>query len=202
MTALGLAVMSGWELGMDELLAAGADPELRYFRTGETPLNLAVLTKNESCIARLLDAGANPDAANYWGVTPRVRSSHLGLSTPFDRIPAGEVRLPPPRIQDAEHLADHHHPIFKIPKRAERESLEIGQAVDLYVYGPRSEAKQDTVKVRINARTGQDAEVRYCANLETPVERTHLGQGTTVVEFGPEHIASVYVPRPRRKKAE
>ena len=38
MTALHLAVSSGWLEGIEELLRAGADTELRYFRTGETPL--------------------------------------------------------------------------------------------------------------------------------------------------------------------
>jgi len=42
--------------------------------------------------------------------------------------------------------------------------------------------------------------VRYTAVVETPIERTHLAAGTTVVEFGPENIASVYVPRPVEKK--
>jgi Ankyrin repeat len=200
MTGLSLAVMSSWELGVDELLRAGADTELRYFRTGETPLSMAVQEKNESCIAKLLEAGANPDAANYWGITPRAKLSYVGLPSLFDGARVGEVQIPPPRIQNAEHLADHYHPRFKIPKRAERESMQVGQAVDLYVYGPKSEAKQDTVKVRITARNGLGPQVRYSANLETPVERTHLAADTTVVEFGPENIASVYVPRPGRKK--
>jgi ankyrin repeat protein len=38
MTALHLAVSSGWLEGIEELLRAGADIESRYFRTGETPL--------------------------------------------------------------------------------------------------------------------------------------------------------------------
>src|SRR5215203_2165263 len=38
MTALHLAVSSGWLEGVDELLRAGADAETRHVRTGETPL--------------------------------------------------------------------------------------------------------------------------------------------------------------------
>jgi hypothetical protein len=68
------------------------------------------------------------------------------------------------------------------------------------VYGPRAETKQETVKVRITARRGHCPRVRYTAAVETPVERTHVPEGTTVVEFGPENIASVYVPRPGKKK--
>ena len=200
MTALSLAVMSDWKLGVDELLRAGADTELRYFRTGETPLSMAVQAKSVKCIERLLEAGANPDAANHWGITPRARLSFVGLPSQFDGVPLGEVQMPPPRIQNAEHLADHHLPSFKIPKRPERESMEVGQAVDLYVYGPKSEAKQDTVKVRITARNGLSPQVRYTAILETPVERTHLALDTNVIEFGPENIASVYLPRPGWKK--
>jgi hypothetical protein len=108
--------------------------------------------------------------------------------------------MPEPRIQNAEHLADHYHPRFKIPDREERETMQVGRAVDLYVYGPKAEGKQDTVKVRITARSGRRPQVRYTATVETPIERTHLAPDTTEVEFGPENIASVYVPRPAEKK--
>jgi hypothetical protein len=70
----------------------------------------------------------------------------------------------------------------------------------IYVYGPKAETKQDTVKVRITARQGRRPHVRYTGAVETPSERTHLANGTTVVEFGPENIASVYVPRPANQK--
>jgi hypothetical protein len=200
MTGLSLAVMSGWTEGVEELLRAGADTELRYFRTGETALHMAVQERNATIIAALVAAGANPDAPNYWGLTPRAAVPFsLGLSKCFDHIPPREVPLPAPRIQNAEHLADHYHPRFKIPDREERETMQVGQAVDLYVYGPRAGTKQDTVKVRITGRSGRRPRVRYTATVETPVERTHLAEGTTVVEFGPENIASVYVPRPSKK---
>jgi hypothetical protein len=199
MTALSLAVASGWKEGVEELLRAGADTELRYFRTGETALHLAVQERNEPIIAALIEAGANPDAANHWGLSPRAKLPYVGLPPLFDEIPPGETRRPPPQIQNAEHLADHYHPRFKIPDRQERETMQVGQAVDLYVYGPRSESKQDTVKVRITARSGRRPRVRYAATVETPIERTHLAEGTTVVEFGPENIASVYVPRLGKK---
>jgi hypothetical protein len=183
------------------LLRAGADTELRYFRTGETALHMALQRRNEALIAALVAAGANPDAPNYWGLTPRAAVPFtIGVSMCFDHIPPREMPLPPPRIQNAEHLADHHHPRFKIAGRQEREAMQVGQAVDLYVYGPRSEAKQDTVKVRITGRSGRRPRVRYTAAVETPIERTHLAEGTTEVEFGPENIASVYVTRPGKKK--
>jgi hypothetical protein len=200
MTGLCLAVMSAWKEGVDELLRAGADTELHYFRTGETALHMAVDQRNEPIIADLIAAGANPDAANYWGLTPRAKLPYAGLPPLFDRIPPGKVRLPPPRIQNAEHLADHYHPRFKIPDREERETMQAGQAVDLYVYGPSAETKQDTVKVRITTRSGRRPRVRYTATVETPLDRTHLPDGTTAVEFGPENIATVYVPRPGKKK--
>jgi hypothetical protein len=199
MTALSLAVMSGWKEGIEELLRAGADTELRYFQTGATVLLMAVQHSSEGIIAALVAAGANPDAPNYWGLTPRAWASRMA-STCFDHVPRREVLLPPPRIQNAEHLADHYHPRFKIPDREERDTMQVGQAVDLYVYGPKAETKQDTVKVRITARSGRRPRVRYTAAIETPLERTHLAEGTTAVEFGPENIASVYVPRPTKKK--
>jgi hypothetical protein len=199
MTALSLAVMSGWNVGLEVLLRAGADTELRYFRTGETALYMAVQKRNEPIVTALVAAGANPDSPNYWGLTPRAWASHSGLKY-FDHVPQLATPLPSPRIQNAEHLADHYHPSFEIPDRAERESMQIGQAVDLYVYGPKAEGKQDTVKVRITARSGRPPDVRYTAAVETPLVRTHLAEGTTVLEFGPEHIASVYVPRPDEKK--
>jgi hypothetical protein len=199
MTALSLAVMSDWKEGVAELLQAGADTELRYFRTGETALYMAVQQRSEPIVAVLVAAGANPDASNYSGLTPRAWASRAA-STYFEHVSPREAPFPSPRIQNAEHLADHYHPRFKIPHREERETLQVDQAVDLYVYGPKAEAKQDTVKVRITARSGQRPQVRYTAAVETPIEHTHLAEGTTVVEFGPENIASVYVPRPAKKK--
>jgi hypothetical protein len=201
MTALSLAVMSDWKEGVEELLRAGADTELRYFQTGETPLKMAVQERNERIINALVAAGANADAPNYWGLTPRAAVPFtLGVSKCFDHVPLRETPLPPPRIQNAEHLADHYYPRFKIPNREERENMQVGQAVDLYVYGPKAETKQDTVKVRIIARMGNRPWVRYTGTIETPIERTHLPEGTTVLEFGPENIASVYVTRPEKKR--
>jgi hypothetical protein len=57
-------------------------------------------------------------------------------------VPARTIPLPPPRIQNAEHLADHYHPRFTIPDQEERKTMQIGQAVDLYVYGPKSEGSR------------------------------------------------------------
>lgn len=200
MTALSLTVMSGWLEGVKELLDAQADTELRYYRTGDTALKMAVEEQNEAVVIALLAAGANPDAANYWGLTPRMWLAYTRLPALFDGLPVGPIDMPAPRIQNAEHLADHHYPRFKIPDRGERETMKVGQAVDLYVYGPKSGAKQDTVKVRITARAGRRPNVRYSAVVETPLERTHPPAGTTEVTFGPENIASVYVPRPAKKK--
>lgn len=204
MTALHLAVSSGWLEGIEELLRSGASTELRDLRTGETPLKTATndlgtgngeRLNSKAMVALLVAAGANPDTANHFGLTPRMlASARLRDRDPFADIPEKSAQMPEARIQNAEHLADHHHPGFKIPEREERESIRVGQAVDLYVYGPKAEGKQDTVKVRITARSGP--RVRYMAAVETPVERTHLPAGTTEVEFGPENIASVYVPRP------
>jgi hypothetical protein len=207
MTALHLAVSSGWLEGIEELLRAGADTESRYFRTGETPLLSAASDlgtangerlNSKGMVAALTAAGANPDAANHFGQTPRKLARFHGWKV-FDNIPEKPVQLPEPRIQNAEHLADHYHPRFKIPDREERQTMQVGQAVDLYVYGPKAEGKQDTVKVRITARSGRRPQVRYTAAVETPIERTHLAPGTTEVDFGPENIASVYVPRPQKK---
>ena len=192
---------SGWQDGVATLLTAGADPELWHFRTGETPLQSAVQAKNEPMIATLVAAGANPDAANHWGITSRRRALFVGLPHLFDAISPGEIRRPPPHIQNAEHLAEHHYPNFKIPGRKERETMSIGQSVDLYVYGPKSEGEQDTVKVRITTRAGDGSHVRYTATVETPLERTHLAAGTETVEFGPENIASIYVTRRQKRPA-
>jgi hypothetical protein len=138
--------------------------------------------------ALLVSAGANPDAPNYWGVTPR-----RWLPEAFSNVPLRDMPLPEPRIQNAEHLADHYHPHFEIPTLKERVSLQPGQAVDLYVYGPKSESKQDQVKVRITSRIGSGRYTRYVANVETPLEQTHLAPGTEKVEFGPENVATVWL---------
>lgn len=198
MTALCLCVASGWQDGVETLLAAGADTEMRYFRTGETALYMAVQAQNEPIIVDLVDAGAKPDAPNYWGITPRDWALRNEL-TYFDHIPIENLPLPQPRIQNAEHLADHYHPRFKIPSRGEREAMEIGQAVDLYVYGPKSEAQKDVVKARITSVDGVPPNVRYTATVETPLEQTHLGTSDAVIEFAPEHIASVYSKKPSSK---
>jgi Ankyrin repeats (3 copies) len=210
MTALHLAVSSGWLEAIEELLRAGADTESRYFRTGETPLLTAASDlgtangerlNSKAMVAVLIAAGANPDAANFFGLTPRkLALARFPGWTLFADISVKPVQMPEPRIQNAEHLADHYQPRFRIPDREERETMQVGQAVDLYVYGPEAEGKQNTVKVRITARSGRRPQVRYTAAVETPVERTYLEPGTTVVEFGPENIASVYVPRPAKKK--
>src|SRR5262249_34183220 len=150
MTALSLAVMSDWVEGVKELLNSGADTELRHFRTGVTALYMAVQERNERIVTALVAAGANPDAPNYWGVTARAWALQSAFPG-FDRIPPKSTPLPPPWIQNAEHLADHYYPGFKIPDREERETMQDGQAVDLYVYGPMAESKRDTVKVRITA---------------------------------------------------
>src|SRR5262249_33627647 len=60
MTALSLAVMSGWKEGVEELLRAGADTELRYFQDGATTLLMAVQRASEPIITALVTAGANP----------------------------------------------------------------------------------------------------------------------------------------------
>jgi len=194
MTALSLAIMWDWNEGVHVLLKASANPELRYHRTGETALYMAVQSRKEAFLVALLQARANPEAANFWGVTPRQLAVKFGLSQHFQSVSVQAMTWPEWRIQNAEHLADHYHPHFKIPDRRERESLQVGQAVDLYVYGPRSNDKQDTVKVRITSRSGQGAKRRYTANVETPIERTHLPPESTLLKFGPENIATVYVP--------
>ena len=207
MTALHLAVSSGWLEGILELFRVCANTELRYFRTGETPLMTAVSDlgtdngermNSKAMVEALVAAGANPDAGNHFGYTPRKSARLRGLIV-FDHLPEQAAQMPEPRIQNAEHLADHYHPRFKIPKREERKSMQVGQAVDLYVYGPKVVGKQDAVKVRITTRSGRDSRVRYTATVESPIEETHLATSTTIVEFGPENIASVYVPQPAKK---
>lgn len=193
MTALHLAAVDDWLEGVEELLRAGADTETRYYRTGETVLLTAMQNDNAAVIAALIAGGANPDAGNHFGWTPRECDPR-----PFKKIPQKAVQMPEPRIQNAEHLADHHYPHFKIPESWERESLKVGVAVNLYVYGPRSEGKQDTVKVRITKRTGRGSKVRYTATVETPLNETHLPAGTTEVEFGPENVATVFVPKKKK----
>lgn len=197
-TALSRAAATNWTAGIKELLKAGANTELRYFRTGATALYTAMQEGEEPIVALLTAAGANPDAANYWGVTPREWAAR-SESTAFKGIRKKKTSYPEPRIQNAEHLADHHHPRFKIPARDERETIPIGTAVNLYVYGPRSSTKTDIVKVRVTAVSRDRPQVRYTATVETPLEQTHLKIGTQSVEFGPEHIATVFVARPTKK---
>ena len=111
---------------------------------------------NSKAMVTALIAAWDRDAANHFGLTPRKLAEFRG-SKLFAEIPEKPVQMPEPRIQNAEHLADHYHPRFKIPDREEREAMQVGQAVDLYVYGPKAEGKQDTVKVRITAERASSA---------------------------------------------
>ncbi|MGZ3418147.1 MAG: ankyrin repeat domain-containing protein [Polyangiales bacterium] len=193
MTALHLALTMRWHEAMRVLLAAGADTELRYHRTGETPLHTAVGERNQPMIQALLDAGADADAQNYWGLTPRTKAESFMLTAFFEEVPVRprSTTIPAARIQNAEHLADHFHPRFKIPKRAERESLQAGQAVDIHVLGP----KPPAVKVRIYERNENNG-VEYRARLDPPEQDCNLASGTSEVRFGPEHVATIYLQRP------
>jgi len=181
--------LSDWRLGVEELCRAGADREARDPHTGATALYLAAIYDKAQAAAALLAAGADPDEPNYWGVTPRQ-----WLGPVANGLPVRERPLPPPHVQDAEHLAEQHHPHFEIPVLAERLKLRPGQAVTLYVYGPKAPGKQDDVKVRITARRGAGDAVRYEGDVETPLERTHLAAGTQHLEFGPKNVASIYYP--------
>ena len=60
-------------------------------------------------------------------------------------------------------------------------------------------ASSSEVPSGITAITGTCPNVRYTGAVETPLEQTHLAEGTAVLEFGPENIASMYVPRPEKK---
>lgn len=192
MTALHLAVASNWLEGVRVLVDAKANTELRYFRTGGTALYTAVQEKNEAGVKVLLEGGANPDAANYWGKTPREWAPIVGLPQLFVGVPERAADLPEPIVQNAEHLADHYHPKFKIPSRKERETLAVGQAVDVHVLGP----KKPAVKARIRERVGQGDAIRYRAALDPVDQETNLRPGTSELSFGPEHIATVYLKRP------
>ncbi len=192
MTALHLSVASNWLEGTRVLVEAGANTELRYFRTGDTVLFTALQEKNDAAVKLLLEGGANPDAANYWGKTPRDWASTAGLPHLFAGVPQRAAALPEPMVQNAEHLADHYHPRFKIPSRKERETLVVAQAVDVHVLGP----KKPAVKARIRERVGQGELTRYRAALDPQDQETNLSPGTSELSFGPEHVATVYLNRP------
>ena len=62
------------------------------------------------------------------------------------------------------------------------------------MFGPKAKAKADNVKVRISAIRGPRPNIRYVGVVETPLKKTHLPPDTKEVEFGPENVATVYVP--------
>jgi hypothetical protein len=198
-TALKRASFVDWIEGIETLLAAKANTEMRDYRTGCTVLDDVVQKRNDEIkreiIALLIDGGADPDTPNYWGVTPRKWEPKW-----FKHLPVHKRPLPEPRIQNAEHLADHYHRTFKIPSRHERESLVAGQAVDIYVYGPKKPGKQDAVKVKITGRDEMPGgKFYYSGKVETPLKQTHLSPGTTTLDFGPENVAMVWIPKAKVK---
>jgi hypothetical protein len=192
MTALHFAVAMNWADAMPVLLELGANPELRHHRTGSTPLLTAVTEKLDRIVRALLRAGSNADAANFAGLTPRKAAKQAGLERLFVDVEACDPTWPPFALQNAEHLADHYHPRFRIPGREEREQLAIGQAVEVHVHGP----KQPRVKIRIFAITRQGASIRYRARIDPPDQDTNVPPGTIELEFGPEHVATVFLKRP------
>jgi hypothetical protein len=51
--------------------------------------------------------------------------------------------------------------------------------------------------VRIFEVQGRGASVRYRARLDPAVQETNLPEGMVDFEFGPEHVATIYLSRPR-----
>ncbi len=190
MTALHLAVSSNWHEAISFLVDEHADLSLRYHRTGETPLHTAVVNRSERIVRRLLRAGANPDAANYSGLTPRSAAEPFGLGRLFVDVEPGPEEWPAWRVQNAEHLADYYYPRFEIPSRAEREALAIGQIIVVHVHGPR----QPRVHARIIGRKGAGPATCYVARVD-PDQDINLPSGVNDLEIAPEHIATLIARR-------
>lgn len=190
MTALHLAVSSSWYEAINFLIDERADLSLRYHRTGDTPLHTAVVNRSERIVRRLLGAGADPDAANYNGVTPRSAAEQFGMEHLFVDLESGPVTWPAWRVQNAEHLADYYFPEFTVPERAEREALGIGQIIEVHVHGPR----QPRVRARIIGRTGDGPATRYVARV-SPDQDINLPSGVNDLELAPEHIATLIARR-------
>ncbi|KAH8146211.1 uncharacterized protein LAJ45_09652 [Morchella importuna] len=68
--ALSAAVLLGHQEMLEYLLEKGANTEVRYRFTNETPLYLAVSSWNESLVKALLKGGANPNAQCDENYTP------------------------------------------------------------------------------------------------------------------------------------
>ncbi|MBL0217948.1 MAG: ankyrin repeat domain-containing protein [Myxococcales bacterium] len=191
MTAIHLAVASSWHEAISFLIDERADLALRYHRTGDTPLHTAVVNRSERIVRSLLRGEANPDAANYSGLTPRGAADQFGLGHLFAPLPQRMVSWPPWRVQNAEHLADYY-PQFTIPSREEREALVTGQVIEVHVHG----IKQPRVRARIISRKVLDG-VRYVARVD-PDQDTNLPPGANDLEIGPENIAALVSRLPTR----
>ncbi len=191
MTAVHLAVVSSWHEAISFLIDEHADLALRYHRTGDTPLHTAIVNRSERIVRSLLRGGANADAANFSGLTPRGAADQFGLGHLFADSEQRAATWPRWRVQNAEHLADYY-PQFSIPARDEREALAIGQVIEVHVHG----IKQPRVRARIISRTGVDVP-RYVARVD-PDQDTNLPSGVNDLEIGPEHIAALIVRRTTR----
>ncbi|CAE7073209.1 unnamed protein product [Rhizoctonia solani] len=68
-TLLHLCAMVGFDALATDLIARGADPDVRD-ATGQTPLHLAALRGQVACVRVLLQAGADTEIVNAYGMAP------------------------------------------------------------------------------------------------------------------------------------
>jgi hypothetical protein len=79
LTPLAMAVIMDEPETIRLLVKGGADINVREPRNGDTPLSMALLSNKHECALALQELGANPDIANYKGITARHLSGFQSM---------------------------------------------------------------------------------------------------------------------------
>jgi len=99
-------------------------------------------------------------------------------------------------LANAEELHARHPDRFQIPSRQERASLQVGARVKL-VFLLRTERKGQPIiqGERMWCTIREVVAGRYVATLDSDPATSQVLKPGDRVEFGPEHVASVLIPR-------
>jgi len=96
--ALTRAAVRGQALVLQQLLAAGAEPDWREPGTGRTPLHWAAFSGDPTLVRALLASGAEPGLADLTGARPADWAADRGHAALAASLRAREARSPLDRL--------------------------------------------------------------------------------------------------------